>query len=429
MTQPLYPALELTDVQQRKRAIYAQLMLCVLGLIFFCIRNWPSPPVSLNAALVLGQLVTAGFLVGLSIRLRCIRTIFIAAAFFSTLAAYNLASIVPIASDERLLHAAAAFSGRTLFAMWLLAYTLLPANGLSGPTRRYLPIGAGVVICAICIPIALMYVLPVLFSLSAIPPLEVLSIATTVAAFSVFSFRASPTLTNVALQASLQCSAMDGILVMASPAHSLGVFAAKVLGLIACTSVPIVLLFESDGMYARIARQAQSYRTAAFNDPLTGIGNRRAYESYAEIAFDQLERRGASVGIVVIDVDNFKEYNDAFGHAAGDACLRRIAAAINSSLTGTGDRLFRFGGEEFVAVLCSKQPYSPRIVAERLREAVWFLAIPHRSVPHRRVTVSIGIAVSSEPGATKDVLFDLADEALYLAKRDGKNRTAVRWVS
>lgn len=166
----------------------------------------------------------------------------------------------------------------------------------------------------------------------------------------------------------------------------------------------------------------------AATDSLTGLANRRAFD-------DELARHlraaqgGPPVGLLLIDLDRFKEFNDTYGHQAGDGCLAAVAACLRRVLVRAEDCAARYGGEELAAILPGSHEQGAREVAERFRQAVQQLAIPHRASPDRIVTVSIGVASTAAwPRApTPDVLLRSADRALYDAKRSGRNQ--VRAIS
>src|SRR5208282_2205639 len=100
-------------------------------------------------------------------------------------------------------------------------------------------------------------------------------------------------------------------------------------------------------------------------DPLTGIPNRRAFDEHLQAEWNRALRAGVSLGIIMIDVDHFKEYNDAFGHVAGDLCLTKIAQACASSMMRSGDFFARYGGEEFAGILITHTDENLSLVAER----------------------------------------------------------------
>lgn len=158
-------------------------------------------------------------------------------------------------------------------------------------------------------------------------------------------------------------------------------------------------------------------------DALTGLGNRRSLEE-ALAASEQVSGLREPLSIVLLDIDHFKLFNDTAGHQAGDLCLKRVASIVQAELRGQADHAFRFGGEELILVL-------PRIVlpkaigiAERIRQAIEDAAIPHPAAPAGSVvTASFGVACS-RPGRNTlaaEVVAD-ADAALYIAKRNGRNR-------
>ncbi len=157
-------------------------------------------------------------------------------------------------------------------------------------------------------------------------------------------------------------------------------------------------------------------------DGLTGIYNRRAFGELLAPAWERASRSGASLAIAMIDVDFFKSFNDKYGHVAGDTCLKAIAKSISLSLRG-GDVLGRYGGEEF-SVYCEGSSLDAAIeVAERLRENIYALGIPHLGSRLGRVTASVGVAaVVPRAGGDSSALLERADAALYGAKERGRNR-------
>jgi diguanylate cyclase (GGDEF)-like protein len=162
-------------------------------------------------------------------------------------------------------------------------------------------------------------------------------------------------------------------------------------------------------------------------DPLTGLANRREYERLLRTEVARAARTGAPISILMIDVDEFKAFNDELGHRAGDRCLAAVAAALRSGLLRPADAVARYGGEEFVALLPGTDSAGARLLAERLRRAVERLAIHHpRSRAGRLVTVSVGVATAyPSPGYDGRLLQEAADRGLYLAKGGGRNQVQV----
>ncbi len=159
-------------------------------------------------------------------------------------------------------------------------------------------------------------------------------------------------------------------------------------------------------------------------DPLTGAGNRRSLDARYPELWQAARSRGEAISLVLIDVDHFKLFNDSAGHAAGDLCLQAVTKAIAAAARCPIERVTRCGGEEF-ALLVSGADLD---IAEAVRRRVEAMTMPHPGLsPGQVVTVSIGQAIlyPGRTSATKDDLFRSADEALYQAKRDGRNRVAI----
>jgi diguanylate cyclase (GGDEF)-like protein len=157
-------------------------------------------------------------------------------------------------------------------------------------------------------------------------------------------------------------------------------------------------------------------------DGLTGIANRRAFDQRLELEWNRALRAGDPIGLLFVDVDFFKQYNDSCGHVAGDDCLRRVAQTMLRVAARATDLCARYGGEEFAILLPEAGPDEAARRAEALRLAIADLAISHPASPERRVTISIGVA-SVSPGAERSPrdLIDAADRALYEAKNGGRN--------
>lgn len=168
----------------------------------------------------------------------------------------------------------------------------------------------------------------------------------------------------------------------------------------------------------------QRLETLSNTDALTGLANRRAFE----VAWDREWRRAARqrqpLAVLMLDLDHFKDFNDHYGHAAGDECLRRVAAVFAASARRAGEVAARYGGEEFVIVLPGMGAADAMAEAQRLLQAVRALDIPHAvSATASCVTTSVGVAARvPQPQEATHALLHEADEALYEAKRDGRDR-------
>jgi len=159
-------------------------------------------------------------------------------------------------------------------------------------------------------------------------------------------------------------------------------------------------------------------------DPLTGLANRRKLTETLAAEWQRALRSGEPVAVAMIDIDNFKKYNDHYGHQGGDECLRRVAHAVRGSVRTT-DLVARYGGEEFCIVMPGTHAAGAMVVAERARRAVADLREPHALADTGIVTISLGVT-SGAPvtGIQPDHLIKVADEVLYEAKRAGRNRVA-----
>lgn len=162
-------------------------------------------------------------------------------------------------------------------------------------------------------------------------------------------------------------------------------------------------------------------------DGLTGIANRRMFDSYMHKEWRRAMREQTPLSVVMLDVDFFKGYNDAYGHQQGDRCLIAVATALQQNVRRPADLAARYGGEEFVLVLPNTPAEGAMLLAERVREGVQALKIEHRaSTVSPFVSVSLGVvsAVPSigENDAGLDAFLEAADQGLYLAKHQGRNR-------
>lgn len=164
-------------------------------------------------------------------------------------------------------------------------------------------------------------------------------------------------------------------------------------------------------------------------DGLTGIPNRRCFDETLAREWRRSLRNRQSLSLLVADVDHFKEFNDTYGHQAGDDCLKAVAKSLAACLHRATDLVARYGGEEFAVVLPDTDEVGARAVAELMRDAVSQLAMTHSaSSAADHVTLSLGVACcvpGDEPGASPASLLSEADKALYEAKRGGRNRVVV----
>jgi diguanylate cyclase (GGDEF)-like protein/PAS domain S-box-containing protein len=161
-------------------------------------------------------------------------------------------------------------------------------------------------------------------------------------------------------------------------------------------------------------------------DELTGIANRRAFNATLERESLRNSRSTSDLSLLLVDVDYFKQYNDLYGHLAGDDCLQKIAHVLKQVLRREADLVARFGGEEFVVLLPMTDSVGAKVVARNILQSICALTVPHVGSPHHIVTVSIGVACSRAGFPVKpSILLDQADRALYEAKDRGRNRYCV----
>jgi diguanylate cyclase (GGDEF)-like protein/PAS domain S-box-containing protein len=173
-------------------------------------------------------------------------------------------------------------------------------------------------------------------------------------------------------------------------------------------------------------KQAQiALEQLATRDGLTGLANRRCFDETLHAEWARALRQHQPLSLLMVDVDNFKAYNDAHGHLGGDECLKRIANAVASEMR-TNDLVARYGGEEFAVILPNQSLKGAAIVAERIRCRVEQLQVPSRLAPNQHVTVSIGAATAlASPDTDASQLVAIADAALYRAKHMGRNRISL----
>jgi diguanylate cyclase (GGDEF)-like protein len=155
-------------------------------------------------------------------------------------------------------------------------------------------------------------------------------------------------------------------------------------------------------------------------DMLTNIYNRRHLDEHLRSVISAARRHDRTIGVLIVDIDHFKNVNDEHGHLAGDAVLREVAARLAQAMR-TEDALGRWGGEEFLAVLTDTPPEGVRVMAERLRQVIAAAPFTLDDGSQIRVTVSVGHASGTEDA---EVLVHRADDALYVAKAEGRNRVA-----
>jgi diguanylate cyclase (GGDEF)-like protein len=205
--------------------------------------------------------------------------------------------------------------------------------------------------------------------------------------------------------------------------YSLGWYAARIASMVSASALLGMLMFETSRTYSKLADAHRALKAFSVRDGLTGVFNRAYFDERYPHEVAQATKGASALTILLVDVDHFKHFNDAFGHLAGDECLRQIARTLDSGLTRRGEFVARYGGEEFAVVLPASDERTGSATAERLRLAVAGLEMPASSPGEPYVTVSIGQASSdSGTGSGPANLLASADAALYRAKSLGRNR-------
>ena len=177
---------------------------------------------------------------------------------------------------------------------------------------------------------------------------------------------------------------------------------------------------------ADLRKAKEALKLIATHDSLTGLGNRRLFEGALDIEFGRGARQSSSLSLIMLDIDYFKRYNDAYGHVAGDHCLAEVARAVKGCCHRKADLAVRYGGEEFAVLLPDTDIHGALVIAEQIRRSVMDKNIIHSGSPTGFVTVSLGCYSFVPTGRdSMEVFIERADAALYQAKHSGRNRSAV----
>jgi diguanylate cyclase (GGDEF)-like protein/PAS domain S-box-containing protein len=194
--------------------------------------------------------------------------------------------------------------------------------------------------------------------------------------------------------------------------------------LIAKVADQLAVTIQQIELYWRLQRANQELNRLAHVDGLTQVANRRFFDEYLETEFRRQQRNGTGLALILCDVDHFKQFNDTYGHLAGDDCLRAIARALNQVLKRPGDLVARYGGEEFAVVLPSTPLEGAIALAQSILNTIRQLQISvGETAPPAQVTISVGIAsLDIVPTDAPAGLILAADQALYLAKAQGRDR-------
>ena len=181
---------------------------------------------------------------------------------------------------------------------------------------------------------------------------------------------------------------------------------------------PVAGDYEVAKLGVALNRMADELKARARTDELTSLPNFRAFRERIDAEIERADRYPSRFGVLVLDLDRFKNYNDTYGHLSGNEALRRVSRAMRENVRAV-DFSARYGGEEFAAILPQVDVAALLVVAERVRAAIEALPAP---ADGSQVTVSIGAAMYPDDGTTAEALFKAADERLYEAKHAGRNR-------
>ena len=246
----------------------------------------------------------------------------------------------------------------------------------------------------------------------------------------------------VAMVASIFDIALSGL--SETGRFDVGFYAGRIYGFLAESVVLVALLVENAAIHAQLVKVSSDLVQLSSTDQLTGVANRRVFESAIFREWRRAIRHEAPLSLVMIDVDHFKGYNDQYGHVAGDNCLRQIARVLQKTTRRATDLVARYGGEEFAVLLPNTTVPEAHRLAQQMCDAVGRLDIPHKRSPIGHVTISAGVAcvrisheselrlVTTHRGkeltmdtlTTPVTIVQAADHALYTAKQTGRSRVS-----
>lgn len=199
-----------------------------------------------------------------------------------------------------------------------------------------------------------------------------------------------------------------------------------VLTIITCQIVAVAVNYSKyDGVCNRILMEERlnSEIRVSEHDPMTGLLNRRGMDKRVKAIYPLCRRHKIPVGVIMLDIDEFKKYNDAFGHPQGDICIQRVSDVLRETAKRNTDVIARVGGEEFLIFVQEIRKEDLVLLASRIQQNVEDMEMKHApGASHKNVTVSVGLAyINPRTGITFDDIYEEADEALYLAKKSGRN--------
>lgn len=175
-------------------------------------------------------------------------------------------------------------------------------------------------------------------------------------------------------------------------------------------------------LHLELKRHRDYFEQLSYLDGLTGLANRLRFDTIFAYEWEHSTRRKDCLALLLLDIDYFKQYNDTYGHLLGDDCLKRVSQCLQKSVNRSSDLVSRYGGEEFIVLLPSTDLAGAQIVAERIRQNIEALHIPHLSSQHKNVTISLGVgSIAPRQGQKAQDFLQNVDDALYRAKSHGRN--------
>jgi diguanylate cyclase (GGDEF)-like protein len=461
---PAFPSAISPGRGERRFALAVVLISTVIFIALVPLAKVPLPQSSAfipiyQSALVINDLITAVFLFAQFNISRCRALLWLACGYLFTavMASIHVLSFPGLFSPTGLLGAGPQTTA-WLYMFWhggfplmVVAYALHRDQGHSAP-RAYIDVlwSVGAVLIAaggLAVAATLGHdALPAIMTGNHYTPAMIFVVSSTwllsLAALVVLSRRRPESVLDLWLMVVMCAWIFDIALsaVLNAGRYDLGFYAGRIYGLLATSFVLVVLLSGYGRNYARLVKLNESDRRKAVElerlataDSLTGIANRRAFEQALDQEWRRTLRHRTPLCLILIDVDFFKRYNDAYGHVAGDQCLRAVAEALAGNARRAGEMAARYGGEEFAVLLPHTDLDDAHRLAQRMCEAVRQLGIPHKqSEVASHVTISAGIASAllvlagelpaKAEHASPTLLVKAADQALYGAKAAGRNQ-------
>jgi diguanylate cyclase (GGDEF)-like protein len=321
------------------------------------------------------------------------------------------------------------------FALCVARYALRRGRAGSGPMHlpRILAAVGGTVFAFTLLATAGLPYLPVILEGSGFGRLTTTGIgpfvlACNVATLAIVLVRLrGRTTVDLWLSVAMLAASLDVLLTLCGGGRfTLGWYVSRLQSLAAGLTVLVALLSELAILFNKLSGLNEHLQRLSVTDGLTQIANRRGFDEALSRAWLDAERAETAISLLMVDIDHFKGFNDAYGHPAGDECLRRVAALISSHARRPYDIAARLGGEEFALLMPATEEAGAAMIAARLRAGIEGLMIPNAGSRLGHITVSGGIA-TLRPGArhhAPDVLTAAADQALYQAKTSGRNRVS-----